>query len=90
MSRMPGIGYTWFQKYGGDVYPKDFVTVNGTKYRPSRYYDSLYARKNPYKFDQVKQKRKDKSVIEFPEDREAISRNKFREAMTNQFKRDLK
>ena len=39
MSRRPGVGKTWFEKYGRDVYPGDFVVVKGRKYRPPRYYD---------------------------------------------------
>jgi hypothetical protein len=41
MSRKPGIGYEWFQKYKADVYPHDYVVINGHKVKPPRYYDSL-------------------------------------------------
>jgi len=40
MSRNPGIGSDWIKKYKSDVYPKDFVTVNGRRYKPPRFYDS--------------------------------------------------
>ena len=39
MSRRPGIASGWFERFGGDVYPNDFVVVKGRKYRPPRYYD---------------------------------------------------
>ncbi len=42
MSRRPGIGATWFAKYHGDVYPKDFVTIGGKKFKPPRAYDRQY------------------------------------------------
>lgn len=40
MSRMPGIAYDWFQKYQSDLH-KDFITHNGVKMRPPKYYDKL-------------------------------------------------
>lgn len=57
MSRKPGIGATWFEKYTSDVYPKDFFTIKGIKYRPSRYYDTLLEKKRPKTFNKVKNKR---------------------------------
>lgn len=44
MSLKPGIGARWFQKYGRDIYPHDFVVADGVKYRPPKYYDTLYKR----------------------------------------------
>ncbi len=41
MSRRPGIGSKWFEKFKEDVYPSDEVILEGRKYRPPRYYDSL-------------------------------------------------
>lgn len=47
MSRMPGIGEPWLQKYFTDVYPKDFFTINGIKNKPPRYYDDLLKKRDP-------------------------------------------
>lgn len=41
MSKRPGVGYDWYKKYKSDVYPKDYLHVNGVKSRPPRYYDKL-------------------------------------------------
>lgn len=41
MSRRPGIGKTWFEKYQSDVYPHDYCEVEGKKIPPPRYYDEL-------------------------------------------------
>lgn len=41
MSLKPGIGASWFAKYRKDVYPGDFVVVNGMKAKPPRFYDNL-------------------------------------------------
>lgn len=45
MSLKPGIGAGWFEKYHSDVYPNDYVLINGKKSRPPRYYDNLYFKK---------------------------------------------
>lgn len=42
MSRRPGIGKAWFDKFGSDVFPRDEVVVRGKKMRPPKYYDSVY------------------------------------------------
>jgi hypothetical protein len=42
-SRMPGIGKPWLEKFSRDVYPSDFVTLRGRKFRPPRYYDKVMA-----------------------------------------------
>lgn len=39
MSRNPGIGSGWFEKYKGDVFPSDQVVHQGRIFRPPRYYD---------------------------------------------------
>ncbi|AXL15403.1 replication initiator protein [Microviridae sp.] len=42
MSRKPGIGYNWLQKFKTDVYPHDYVVIRDKiKVKPPRYYDSL-------------------------------------------------
>lgn len=43
MSRKPGIGREWIEKYYKDVYPHDYVIVrNGVKSKPPRYYDNVF------------------------------------------------
>lgn len=57
MSRRPGIGKGWFDKYQKEVYPDDFVIVNGHKCRPPKYYDRLLETTRPYELDLVKDNR---------------------------------
>lgn len=38
MSRKPGIGSRWFDRFASDVFPHDRVIVKGQKLRPPRYY----------------------------------------------------
>lgn len=40
MSRRPGVGSTWFDKFHGDVFPRDEVVHDGKRFRPPRFYDS--------------------------------------------------
>lgn len=57
MSRRPGIARLWIDKFTDDVYPHDYVVVNGKKIRPPRYYDRVLETTRPYEFDVVKENR---------------------------------
>jgi len=59
MSRRPGIGFPWFEKFLNDVYPKDFTTINGKKMRPPRYYDYILEMRKPFLFEEIKEERRD-------------------------------
>lgn len=39
MSRNPGIGKPWLDKFAKDVYTNDYVVIDGKKVRPPKYYD---------------------------------------------------
>lgn len=54
MSRRPGIGKGWLEKYTSDVYPGDFVVLNGTKMRPPKYYDRQYEAAFPADFKKIR------------------------------------
>ncbi len=57
MSRRPGIAKSWYEQYKEDVYPKDFVTVGGKKFKPPKYYDEIYDSEYPEEMKKVKIKR---------------------------------
>lgn len=57
MSRKPGIGRSWFDKYMTDVYPKDFFHVRGRRSRPPRYYDNVLQNVKPFLYDEIKERR---------------------------------
>lgn len=42
MSRRPGIGKSWWEKYKNEVFPADEVIMNGKPIKPPRYYDNLF------------------------------------------------
>ena len=46
MSNRRGIGERWFDQWAGDVFPHDFIVVDGVKMKPPRYYDKLLKRRD--------------------------------------------
>ena len=58
MSRRPGIAHDWYEKFKSDVFPSDFIVINGKKVKPPRYYDSLYEHEYVSDFDTIKKNRK--------------------------------
>jgi hypothetical protein len=63
MSRMPGLGSAWLNKYKSDVYPGDFVVMNNKKMRPPKFYDTQYELTNPEEFALIKQARIDNAEL---------------------------
>lgn len=48
MSRMPGIGHDWYQKFKTDIYPKGIYTkIDGKKVMPPDYYDRQFQKEDP-------------------------------------------
>lgn len=61
MSRRPGLATSWFNKYSSEVYPDDFVVINGKKLRPPKFYDKRLQNDNPELWKDVQNKRKQHS-----------------------------
>ena len=57
MSRRPGIGHGWLEKYGKDVYPSDEVITRGKSGKPPRYYDRVFSEENPEEFEKIRERR---------------------------------
>lgn len=51
MSLKPGIGRPWLLRFQADVYPHDFVIVNGRKVKPPRFYDKYLESVDPDAYD---------------------------------------
>lgn len=62
MSRRPGLGNAWFSAFGGDVFPSDEVVVRGVSARPPRYYDAIFARREPGEFERIRAKREESAA----------------------------
>lgn len=90
MSRMPGIGKKWIEKYLSDVYPKDFLTINGIKFQPPLYYDNYYKQVNPEGYQKLKQRRKEKQEKpSLTKDRRRQQMEHYKELITKQLQRKL-
>lgn len=66
MSRRPGIGKKWYDKYMSDIYPRDYAILRGMKVRPPKYYDGLYELTNPAEFACMKRDRAKKAFAVDP------------------------
>lgn len=63
MSRRPGIGSGWFDKYGDNAYANDRVIMRGRAMRPPKFYDTKYEILNPDGFEQLKFNRYENNKI---------------------------
>ena len=53
MSRNPGIGKTWYEKFKDDIFPDDCVVYQGKRTRTPNYYRTLLAKSDPELSDQL-------------------------------------
>jgi len=61
MSRRPGIGKSFLDKYTGDIYTQDRIILKERSLKPPRYYDNIYEAMNPEGFEKIKLNRKEKN-----------------------------
>lgn len=59
MSLKPGIAAGWLEKFKTDVYPSDFVVLNGRKMRPPKFYDRSLEVVDPNAFSKIKKTRRE-------------------------------
>lgn len=90
MSRRPGIAKDWFDKYKSDIYPSDYITVNGKKCRPPKFYDVQLEKNYPFEFDEIKDKRLRKINQNDPEnsDERLEVKEKISKIRANRLKRN--
>lgn len=62
MSLKPGIGSGWFEKHQEDVYPSDFVVLQGKKRSPPRFYDERLAASDEDSLKLIKARRLSKAL----------------------------
>ena len=58
MSRRPGIGKDWYDRYKADVYPADEVVQRGKAMRPPRYYDKQLEQSDPHLYETMRKVRR--------------------------------
>lgn len=59
MSRRPGIGSDWYDKYKDDLYPSGYVLCRGVKSSIPRYFNDKFIVANPEMYEEVLERRKD-------------------------------
>lgn len=93
MSRRPGIGRGWLEKYSGDVYPSDEVVVRGNVCKPPRFYDKYLQDTNPELYESIIERRTQqaKKSKEHPDSSyyRLDVRNQVKEKNSKFFKRDV-
>lgn len=91
MSRRPGLGKGWFDKWKDDVFPLDEVITNGKTTRVPRYYDGQYELTHPDEMEAIKLKR-EQNCEHLVEDTplRLKQRLEFLQRKTDRYKRDVK
>lgn len=92
MSRRPGIGKQWFDRFNTDVFPSDEVILRGKKLKPPKYYSKLHEIADPQTHAKLKRQRiaaaKDPKIAQHNtyerlQVREFIQQEKFKQLKRN-------
>jgi len=75
MSRRPGIGHGWYEKWGKYTYDHDHVVMGGTPAKPPKYYDNKLKGENEEKYKKIKENRQEHSERKTDEQLRARARN---------------
>lgn len=91
MSRRPGIGAGWFEKYKTDMFPDDSLVLNGVKMRPPRFYDNRFEILDPQRMDAIRAKRarEGKKCVDNNTTDRLIVREQVKLAQLKQLKRSI-
>lgn len=76
-----GIGYEWFKEFYGDVFPDDFIVIEGKRYPVPRYYDELYEEMFPGRLEVIKKRRLERA---------RVSEKRYSETNNNKIRREDK
>ncbi|AXL14724.1 replication initiator protein [Microviridae sp.] len=58
MSRRPGIGSDWYKQFSTDVFPSDFITIDGEKHRIPRFFTNRLQTSDAEAHAEIKENRK--------------------------------
>lgn len=90
MSRRPGIGRGWIEKFSSDVYPSDELVVRGHVCKPPKYYDGVQEKADPVGMKELREARKLAKVSD-PESsgRRLVVRERVKKASISNLRREL-
>lgn len=91
MSRKPGIGRDWYDRYHSDIFPYDTTIYKGKNIKTPRYYENLLRSADLPSYEAIKASRKAKALSPTSqyENSPARLRTKERIKLLTQFKRKL-
>nr|AVQ10285.1 replication protein VP4 [Gokushovirinae environmental samples] len=79
MSRRPGIGTGWYERYGNETYAHDNCIINNRPVRPPRFYDGKRNLLDPDGFAKLKEERRRKALANFKEN--LVDRRRVKERL---------
>lgn len=88
MSRRPGIGTGWFNKFKSDIYPSDFLIVDGKKHPVPTFYVKLLEEDEQHKIKRSRWVPPSKYAADNTKERLAV-REEVRRSKMSQLKREL-
>jgi len=87
MSRRPGIGAEWYEKYSNDAFPSDFLIADGKKFSVPKYYLNKLEKTDNEMHESVKKKRRISQHLNQPDRRELEAKQKILSQRENSKKR---
>lgn len=63
MSRRPGLGRGYYEKYRGEIYQHDSVVIRGHEVSVPKYYDTLFDKVDPARLEVLKKQRRAKALL---------------------------
>lgn len=88
MSKRRPIGTSWIEKYYSDVYPHDYVVMDGKRLQPPKFYDLWLEKNVPSLWSVVKQRREDSHDDSFPDPQSLYASQFIRVQKQSSFLRD--
>lgn len=61
-TRSNGIGRDWLLKFKNDLYPKDFLMLNGRHLKPPKYFDRVIEQDDPKLYQKIKSRRINQAI----------------------------
>ncbi|WNK12776.1 MAG: replication initiator protein [Microvirus sp.] len=92
MSRKPGLGTGWYEKFGSDVFPRDEIVMDGKTLSVPRFYDKIYECENGESALAEIKKERERKAKKYAHDQTPARlkvREKVAEHNQKKFKREL-
>jgi len=91
MSRRPGIGKQWYEKFKEEIFSRDCIIDKGRQIKMPKYYNKQFEETFPVKYEKIQRERR-KHKLENPEEytyEKLTVREKIKKAQYSQLERNL-